>query len=358
MRWRYSDIRRFLDGETVAPGAVFHTVHRHFTTYIDFRSEVESRILTLWTIATYFYTLFPAFPYLALNGPKNSGKSTVLRLLQPLAFNMITTSDPTGPSMFRLIHYTSCTVGIDEAERYHNPKDPGMQQIRQLLNSGYKQGMPAIRLIGEDLKPQAFDVYSPKILAAIAGLEDILASRCIAIPMRRTDRKMPLFPSDFDGAALRHQLYTLALTHFQAVYTNYFERPELHKLHNRSGELWSPLVALAAFFEEQGGVSGLLTAISEAASWDEQMSEGKALSEREEAVLQALEMMTQSQPEWIKAADLREVVRELLGYTKEQLGHAQWIGHILNRVQLVDRNRRRVYAGGKCTTSNGKIFSI
>jgi hypothetical protein len=22
-----------------------------------------------------------------------------------------------------------CTVGIDEAERYHNPKDPGMQQI-------------------------------------------------------------------------------------------------------------------------------------------------------------------------------------------------------------------------------------
>jgi multiple sugar transport system ATP-binding protein len=48
-----------------------------------------------------------------------------------------------------------------------------MQQIRQLLNSGYKAGMPAIRLIGEDMKPQAFDVYSPKILAAIAGLEDI-----------------------------------------------------------------------------------------------------------------------------------------------------------------------------------------
>jgi hypothetical protein len=73
---------------------------------------------------------------LVLNRPKNSGKSTVMRVLQPLAFNTVTTSDPTGPSMFRLIQYTSCTVGIDEAERYHNPKDPGMQQIRQLLNSG------------------------------------------------------------------------------------------------------------------------------------------------------------------------------------------------------------------------------
>ena len=116
--------------------------------------------------------------------------------------------------MFYMVHYTSCTIGIDEAERYHHPKDIGVQQICQLLNSGYKQGMLAIRLIGEDVKPRAFDVYSPKILAAIAGLEDILASRSIAIPMRRTDKKMPSFPPDFDGAAVRHQLYTLALTHF------------------------------------------------------------------------------------------------------------------------------------------------
>ncbi len=92
--------------------------------------------------------------------------------------------------MFRLIHQTRCTVGIDEAERYHNPKNPGMQQLHQLLNSVYKQGMPAIQVTGDDLKPQAFDVYSPKILAAIMGLEDILASRCIVIPMRRTTRKI------------------------------------------------------------------------------------------------------------------------------------------------------------------------
>jgi hypothetical protein len=343
MRWRYSDIRRYLDGETVQPGAVFNAVHELFRQYIDFRSDIESRILALWTIGTYFYTMFPAYPYLALNGPKNSGKSTVLRVLQPLAFNMISTSDPTGPSMFRLIHHTSCTVGIDEAERYHNPKDPGMQQIRQLLNSGYKQGMPAIRVTGDDLKPQAFDVYSPKILAAIMGLEDILASRCIAIPMRRTTQKMPSFPPDFDGAPLRHQLYTLALTHFQTVYANYFERPDLHKLHNRSGELWSPLVALAAFFEEQGNIRGLLEAVSDVASWDEQMSEGKALSDREEAVLQALEVLTRGESEavWIKSAVLREGVAKLLGQPVEKLGDAQWIGHILKRLHLLDDARRK-----------------
>jgi len=324
MRWRFADIQRFLKGETVEPAQVFNAVHDLFIGYVDFRSPVESAILTLWTIGTYFYTMFPAYPYMALNGPKNSGKSTVMRVMQPLAFNMVTTSDPTGPSMFRLIHYTSCTVGIDEAERYHNPKDPGMQQIRQLLNSGYKQGMPAIRLIGEDMKPQAFDVYSPKILAAIMGMEDILASRCIAIPMRRTDKKMPSFPPDFDGAAIRHLLYTLALTHFHTVQVNYSDRPALHTLHNRSGELWSPLVALAAFFEEQGGIHGLLEAIATAAETDEQISEGKALSEREEAVLQALELMTRGQDGiiWIKAAALRERVARLIGQPVDKMGDA------------------------------------
>lgn len=298
MRWRYHDIQRFLNGEAIQPGQVFHAVHNLFTTFVDFRSPVESRILALWAIGTYFYTLFPAYPYLALNGPKNSGKSTVLRVLQPVAFNMISTSDPTGPAIFRLVHVTGCAVGIDEAERYHNPRDPGMQQIRQLLNSGYKAGMPAIRITGEDMKPQAFDVYSPKILAAIYGLEDVLASRCIAIPMRRTDQKMPPIPVHFDGAAIRHQLYMLALSHFPHVYRNTFECPELHTLRNRSGELWSPLVALAAFFEEQGGVAGLFDAISQAAEWDEQISRGKALSDREEAVLQALEIMTRNQGNW------------------------------------------------------------
>ncbi len=349
MRWRHSDLQRYLTGDTVQPGDVFNNVHNLLKQYIDFYSPIESRILTLWTIGTYFYTMFPAYPYLVLNGPKNSGKSTVLRLLQPLAFNMITTSDPTGPSMFRLIHYTSCTVGIDEAERYHNPRDPGMQQIRQLLNSGYKHGMPAIRVTGDDLKPQAFDVYSPKILAAIMGLEDVLASRCIAIPMRRSTRQMPAIPPNFDGSAIRHQLYTLMLTYFSEIYVNYFERPELHTLHNRSGELWSPLVALAAFFEEKGGITGLLDAISNAAEWEEQTNEGRSLNEREEAILQALEMITRGGAEitWVRAADLREKVCCLLGTTPEQMGNAQWVGHLLNRLQLTDNTRRRHYVNGK-----------
>jgi DNA primase len=45
MRWRYSDIRCYLYGETIQPGAVFAAIHDLFKTYVDFRSDIESRLL-------------------------------------------------------------------------------------------------------------------------------------------------------------------------------------------------------------------------------------------------------------------------------------------------------------------------
>ena len=72
-------------------------------------------------------------------------------------------------------------------------------------------------------------------------------------------------------------------------------------------------------------------------------------SEREEAVLQALDLLTRDANEitWIKGTDLREKVRGILGQTPDQMGNAQWIGHVLNRLQLTDNSRRKHHVGGK-----------
>ena len=75
-------------------------------------------------------------------------------------------------------------------------------------------------------------------------------------------------------------------------------------------------------------MSGLLEAIASTAELDEQIGEGKALSEREVAVLQAPELLThgRSQLTWIKANDLRERVTRLLGQTSDRMGDGQWLG--------------------------------
>lgn len=45
--------------------------------------------------------------------------------------------------------------------------------------------------------------------------------------------------------------------------------------------------------------------------------------------------------------DLREKVRGILGQTPDQMGNAQWIGHVLNRLQLTDNSRRKHHVGDK-----------
>ena len=40
-------------------------------------------------------------------------------------------------------------------------------------------------------------------------------------------------------------------------------------------------------------------------------------------------------------------MRGILGQTPDQMGNAQWIGHVLNRLQLTDNSRRKHHVGGK-----------
>ena len=108
-------------------------------------------------------------------------------------------------------------------------------------------------------------------------------------------------------------------------------------------------MVFAAFFEGHG-IDDLLNVIDQAAKFDQQFSEGKALSEREEAVLQALELLTREQSEnfiWLKTVDLRETVQKIIGLSPEQMGSAQWIGHLLKQLQLTSPARRKHHAGGK-----------
>lgn len=50
---------------------------------------------------------------------------------------------------------------------------------------------------------------------------------------------------------------------------------------------------------------------------------------------------------WVKASELRSQVRQLLGLSEEHMGNAQCVGHMLKRLQLTDRRRRKAYTGGQ-----------
>ena len=68
-----------------------------------------------------------------------------------------------------------------------------------------------------------------------------------------------------------------------------------------------------------------IAAIASAAHSDEQLNEGKALSDREEAVLQALELLTRNADEVVrvKGMGLREKIRSVLGQSTDDTGNAK-----------------------------------
>jgi hypothetical protein len=65
--------------------------------------------------------------------------------------------------------------------------------------------------------------------------------------------------------------------------------------------------------------------LNESTVGPDELSEGKALSNREEAVLQGLEIMTRHTENklWLKVSTLRDKVRELLGYDADQMDHIE-----------------------------------
>jgi hypothetical protein len=72
------------------------------------------------------------------------------------------------------------------------------------------------------------------------------------------------------------------------------------------------------------------------------------VSEQEEAVPQALDLMTRhtTQLVWIKSALLRDKVMSLMGSVADKTGDGQRIGHVLKRLYLIDEARRKRQTDG------------
>ena len=150
---------------------------------------MEAEILAIWCMASYLFPLFTSYPYLHLYGFKGTGKTQTMTLASKLAFNMVLASGITPSATFRLVQSSRCCVGLDEAENLRGARDQHSRELLGLLRAGCKKGAAAIRaeaVPDKGLMAIQYDVYSPKMIASIDPIEDILGSRCISINMLRT----------------------------------------------------------------------------------------------------------------------------------------------------------------------------
>ncbi|MGB9756400.1 MAG: hypothetical protein ACPLVJ_01270, partial [Candidatus Bathyarchaeales archaeon] len=257
-RWSLESVKAWLDGEAkVEPDEIYIAVKSAFESYIEFEDSKNYDFLTLWSIGTYFYHLFNSYPYLNIHGMKQTGKTKLDTLLSLICFNAIFSNNLSTPSAYRLIQSGRCTLILDETEKLRNPERE--IDFRNLLYAGYKKGALVYRTHKDTLKPEPFEVYSPKVVTNIRGIEDVLEDRCITLIMKRgknleiVNKEIPIESSVWQQ--IRDMLYIFYLSYFHEV-SELYEQVNLlresvsEKLKERELEIWKPILTLAQFFDK------------------------------------------------------------------------------------------------------------
>jgi hypothetical protein len=259
----------------VDAGDLLNRLIEQFRQYLEFGDERLYLLFALWTVGTYFYRRFAAYPYLYLNALKRSGKTKALTLLNLLCYNSVFSTNMSTAALFRIIQNAGSSVMIDETEKLSNPERA--EEFRTLLLSGYKRGGVVYRIEEDEAGrriPTPFEVYAPKALAMIRGLEDVLEDRTILVTMKRgknraiINRDVPL--NDPVWPKLRAELTRLWLHSWAEVEAEYTtlngvcsEHSECSVdtggvekenkyivLQGRDLELWKPLLAISIYFSE------------------------------------------------------------------------------------------------------------
>lgn len=170
---------------------LFKQVRRAFLFYADIE-EWAGTLLALWTMSTFVYQSFSAFPYLYLLAERGSGKSRVLKIIAHLSNTGIYLLSPRLPTIFRLGDALSPTFVLDEMEFLNKggSREAENQEFLNVLNGGYERGAKVYRTnMEKGMSQDAFNSYCPKALATTEELSGILNSRCLRAPILRSQNQ-------------------------------------------------------------------------------------------------------------------------------------------------------------------------
>lgn len=140
-------------------------------------------LMAAWVLHAWAHAAAEISPLLAVVSPeKRCGKTTALSVLGALVPKPLHAINISTPALFRIIEMYQPTLLVDEADTFLIGND----DMRGVLNGGHNRlSSRVVRCTGDDFQPQAFNVWSPKVIAMIGKLPDTLEDRSIVVPLRR-----------------------------------------------------------------------------------------------------------------------------------------------------------------------------
>jgi hypothetical protein len=205
--------------------------------------------IALWIVHTFVTDVTDYTPYLLVTSPtRQCGKSTLLELLQHLAFRAVKSDGYTPAALYRRIDHSPPTFLLDELDtRLHGD---AAEALRGVLNSGFhRQGKVTI-CVGDKHEPTDFRTFCPKVLAGIRRPWDTVVSRSIPVQLQRATKEELRSRKKIRGhliAAECAPLYRKAMRWAFDIREGLLESdphvPEC--LDARQADIWRPLLAIA-----------------------------------------------------------------------------------------------------------------
>lgn len=220
--------------------------------YVAFPSTEARDAAALWAAHTHVIDAFETTPRLSISSPeKQSGKTRVLEVLELVVARPLSVVNVSVSALFRSIDVAPPTLLWDEVDAlFRGGNDPSREDLRALLNAGYRRGNQVLRCVGlgANLRVQAFLTFAPVALAGIGELPDTVADRSIHITMRRRRpdepvRKFRIREAKPEGAQL-----WLRLDAWAGLWRSKLKhsRPRMPDgLSDRAEDLWEPLLGIA-----------------------------------------------------------------------------------------------------------------
>jgi hypothetical protein len=242
---------RTAESSTPAVGEVLNLAATFVKRFVAFASEHQLVAVVLWVAHTHAFDAAECTPRLAIQSPeKGSGKTRLLEVLDLLAHDPRQVVNMSEAALFRVIDARAPTVLWDEIDAVFGPKARDREDLRAMLNAGYRRGATVDRCVGErsKLEVKPFSVFCPVALAGIGQLPGTVQDRSIVIRLRRrrTDEpveKLRRRRIEPEAAELRQHLAAAfePLTEMLADCD-----PELPPgLPDRAEDVWEPLLAIA-----------------------------------------------------------------------------------------------------------------
>jgi hypothetical protein len=213
-------------------------------------SDAQADTVAIWVAHSHAFEVADTTPYLAVTSAEmRSGKTLLLELLELLVKSPLPTANISDSALFRAVSQLSPTLLFDEIDAIFGPKARDREDLRGMLNAGFRRGAVAYRMGGAKMTElQTFNVFSAKAFAGIGRLPSTIADRCIPVRLERKsrDEQVERFRRrdvSHDATRLREQIARWADAHLDELASR---RPHLpDELDDRAQDVWEPLLAIA-----------------------------------------------------------------------------------------------------------------